>query len=122
VARSVFLRSLAVVLTLAMPALALPASPSLAAGPDDEADDMPAALAPQGGPLAAGKIVAINRDARQIEIEHAPIAEFYLQRMTMIFKVADPGLLYGLAPGDKIRFRLERDGKDYVVTRIEHSN
>lgn len=122
-ARSVFLKSLAVILTLALPVSALPAPSSLAAGPDDEVDDMPAALVPpQGGPLTSGRIVAIDRTARQVEIEHAPIKEFYMQGMTMIFKVADPSLLYGLTPGDKIRFRLERKGRSYVITRIEHSN
>lgn len=122
VTRSVFLKPLAVILTLALLVSALPAPSSLAAGPDDEVDDMPAALVPQGGPLTSGRIVAIDRAAHQVEIEHAPIKEFYMQGMTMIFKVADPSLLYGLTPGDKIRFRLERNGRSYVVTRIEHSN
>ena len=40
----------------------------------------------------------------------------------MIFKVADPSLLYGRTPGDKIRFQLERKGRSYVITRIENSN
>ncbi|MBS0219497.1 MAG: copper-binding protein [Proteobacteria bacterium] len=121
-AHSILLKSLAVILALALPLSVLPAPSSLAAGPDDEVDDMPAALAPQGGPLTSGRIVAIDRTAHQVEIEHAPIKEFYMQAMTMIFKVADPSLLYGLTPGDKIRFRLERSGRSYVITRIEHSN
>ena len=120
--RSVLPKFVAVVVTIATSSSVLATQSSLAAGPDDEVDDMPGMLTPQEGPLATGKVVAIDRNARQIEIEHPPIEEFYMQRMTMIFKVADPSLLYGLTPGDKIRFRLERDGRSYVITRIENSN
>jgi Cu/Ag efflux protein CusF len=124
VAFGAFLKSLAVILAFALSAsvLALPASSAWAMGPADEADDVPAALVPRGDLLTPGRVVAIDRKAGQIEIAHAPIEEFYMQRMSMIFKVAEPGLLYGLTPGDKIRFRLERKGRSYVVTRIEHSN
>ena len=114
-----FLRVLAVVLALA---LSLPAPSALAVGPDDEADDISGALALQSGPLASGKIVAINRDTCQIEFDHVPAKELYLQGMSMIFKVANPSLLYGRTPGDKIRFQLERKGRSYVITRIKNSN
>jgi len=110
---------LAVVLALA---ISLPAPSALAVGPDDEADNMPDVLAPQGEPLAVGKIVAINRDTCQLELEHMPIKAYYMQGMTMVFKVADPSLLYGRTPGDKVRFQLERKGRSYVITRIENSN
>jgi Cu/Ag efflux protein CusF len=114
-----FSRVVAVVFALAM---SLPAPSALAVGPDDEADSMPDVLAPQSGPLGVGKIVAINRDTCQLELEHMPIKAYYMQGMTMVFKVADPSLLYGRSPGDKIRFQLERQGRSYVITRIENSN
>lgn len=102
--------------------MSLPAPSSLAAGPDDEADDISSTLAPPSGSLTSGRIVAINRDTCQVELDHMPIREYYMQGMSMIFKVADPSLLYGRTPGDKIRFQLERKGRGYVITRIENSN
>ena len=118
-ASNTFLRVLVVVLALA---LSLPAPSALAVGPDDEADNMPDVLAPQGGPLASGKIVAINRDTCEVQFDHVPAKDLYLQGTSMIFKVADPSLLYGRTPGDKIRFQLERKGRSYIITKIENSN
>ena len=45
-----------------------------------------------------------------------------MEPMTMIFRVKDPAMLMGLIPGDKIRFKVERDNDGFVVTRIENSN
>jgi Cu/Ag efflux protein CusF len=73
-------------------------------------------------PLAAGKIVAIDRNTGRLTVEHRGIARFYLEPRTAIFHVGDPTLLTGLTPGDKIRFDVERNGKSYVITRIENSN
>jgi Cu(I)/Ag(I) efflux system protein CusF len=123
-ARGLLLKSVAAVVAIAMSSSVLATQLSLAAEPEDQIDEMSSAAlpTPQAAPLASGKIVMINRDARQIEVEHRPIDEFYLQGTTTVFKVADPGLLSGLAPGDKIRFKAERHGRGYVVTRIENSN
>lgn len=72
--------------------------------------------------LFAGRVVKIDADAGKIAIEHRPIWRFYMESMTMIFKVRDASLLIGLTPGDRIRFRFERAGDSFVVTRIENSN
>jgi Cu/Ag efflux protein CusF len=73
-------------------------------------------------PLAAGRVVAVDPGDGKITVEHAPIARFYLERMTRIFPVEDRMLLVGLTSGDKIRFDLERRAGRYVITRIENSN
>lgn len=121
-ARGLLLKSVAIVMAIALSSSVLATQLSLAAEPGEQGDEMSTAAVAPAAPLAVGKVVAIDRKAAEIEIEHRPIAEFYLQAATRIFKVADPGLLYGLAPGAKIRFHLERDGKSYVVTRIENRN
>ncbi len=119
---SVFFKSLATALTVAVSGSLLAMQSPAAAGPADEVDDMPGVLTQQEEPLAVGRIVTIDRNARQIEIEHAPIKELYMENMIMVFKVANPNLVYGLTPGDKIRFKVERRGRSYVVTYIENSN
>lgn len=72
--------------------------------------------------LSAGRIVNADPDAGKITVEHKPIAPLYMESMTMIFRVKDPAMLTGLTPGDKIRFKVERDNDGFVVTRIENSN
>ena len=82
-----------------------------------------ASLAPaETVPLAAGRVVAVDRGDGKITVEHAPITRFYLERMTRIFPVEDRTMLVGLTPGDKIRFDLERRAGHYVITRIQNSN
>ncbi len=74
-----------------------------------------------GLPLAAGRVVAVETGAGRITIEHRPIWHFYMESMTMIFKVRDPALLTGLTPGDRIRFQVERADGGFVITWIENS-
>ncbi|MBN9088059.1 MAG: copper-binding protein [Reyranella sp.] len=72
--------------------------------------------------LSSGRVVKVDADAGMITIEHKPIRRLYMDAMTMIFKVRDPTLLTGLTPGDKIRFRVDRAGDGFVITRIENAN
>lgn len=97
-------------------------TPCVATVPGDFSSSRLATLAPsEEYPLAAGRIVAVDSKAGTITLAHAPIAQFYLQAETRIFRVQDPTQLTGLTAGDKIRFGLERHGKSFVVTRIENS-
>jgi Cu/Ag efflux protein CusF len=79
--------------------------------------------APSDEPLAAGKVVAVDRAAGKITLEYRPIPQVFLQGGTRVFEVEDPALLKGRSAGDKVRFEVVLDGShDYVVTRIENSN
>lgn len=71
--------------------------------------------------LPAGRVVKVDRDAGKIAIEHKPITHLYMESMTMIFRVKDPATLTELTPGDKIRFKVERDNEGFVITRLENS-
>ena len=96
---------------------------SRAADPADEVDEPPSEIISPRQPLAAGEVVAINHAAGTITIRHKPIPGLLkMETMTMIFRVSDKSMLEGLSPGDKIRFKLERDGRSFVVVRIENSN
>lgn len=72
--------------------------------------------------LSAGRVITADADAGRITIEHKPIQHLYMESMTMIFRVKDPAMLVGLRPGDKIRFKVERDDGRFVITRMENSN
>ena len=39
-----------------------------------------------------------------------------------VFAVQDPTTLKGFGPGDRVRFEVDRDGRGFVVTRLENSN
>ena len=77
---------------------------------------------PSDEPLAAGRVVAVDRAAGRITLEFRPIPQLLLEGGTRIFLVKDPASLKALGPGDKVRFEVERDGRSYVVTRVENSN
>ena len=77
---------------------------------------------PSDEPLAAGRVVAVDRAAGRITLEFRPIPQLLLEGGTRIFLVKDPASLKALGPGDKVRFEVERDGRSFVVTRVENSN
>jgi Cu/Ag efflux protein CusF len=77
---------------------------------------------PSDEPLAAGRVVAVDRAAGRITLEFRPIPQLLLEGGTRIFLVKDPASLKALGPGDKVRFEVERNGRSYVVTRVENSN
>ena len=77
---------------------------------------------PSDEPLAAGRVVAVDRAAGRITLEFRPIPQLLLEGGTRIFLVKDPASLKSLGPGDKVRFEVERNGRSYLVTRVENSN
>ena len=79
-------------------------------------------LPPDDGPLASGRVVAVDRAAGRITLEYRPIPQLFLEGGIRVFPVQDPAALKGLGPGDKVRFEVERAGRAYTVTRIENSN
>jgi Cu/Ag efflux protein CusF len=77
---------------------------------------------PSDEPLATGRVVAVDRAAGRITLEFRPIPQLFLEGGTRIFAVKDPTSLKALGPGDKVRFEVERNGRSFVVTRVENSN
>lgn len=69
--------------------------------------------------LSEGEIRKVDKDARKITIRHGPIANLDMPAMTMVFQVRDPALLEDVKAGDKVRFRAEKDGAAYIVTKFE---
>lgn len=63
-----------------------------------------------------GVVKKVDQKKGQITLKHAAIANV-MPAMTMSYKVAPS--LKGIQAGDKVRFVLEKNNDDYVVTRIE---
>jgi len=66
---------------------------------------------------ASGEVRRVNADEGKITIKHGAISELELPAMSLVYR-ADPTLLRGIQPGDKITFTAKREGKRYVVTKI----
>ena len=92
---------------------------------EPEIDEMETArepVVPSVEPLATGRVVAVDSTAGRIVLEFRPIPQLFLEGGTRIFQVDDPASLKGVAPGDKVRFAVGRNGRTYTVTHIENSN
>jgi Cu(I)/Ag(I) efflux system periplasmic protein CusF len=69
--------------------------------------------------LSEGEVRKVDKDAKKITIKHGPLANLDMPAMTMVFQVKDPALLDKVKAGDKVKFRAEKEGSAYLVTRIE---
>ncbi len=69
--------------------------------------------------LSEGEVRRIDKGAGKVTLKHGPLANLDMPPMTMAFDVRDRAALDKLQVGDKVRFRVEKEGASYVVTRIE---
>jgi Cu/Ag efflux protein CusF len=77
---------------------------------------------PSDMPLAHGRIVAVDPKAARITLEFKPILPYLPEGGRHVFHVGEVDSLAGFRPGDKVRFQVERYGRAYTMTRIEHTN
>jgi Cu/Ag efflux protein CusF len=88
---------------------------------------VPAALAgaavarAQAGPRgsATGEVVRVDVAGRRITLRHGEIPALDMPAMTLAWRVADPQLLQGLNPGDRVRFSGARIDGAFTVTQLE---
>jgi Cu/Ag efflux protein CusF len=108
-------------LGLALPPIVLAAGVATPAGAP--ASTPPAGALAQAGdatvPLTAAEVRRIDRANARITLRHEEMRHLDMPPMTMVFTVADVGLLEGLSPGMAVRVRVERRDGALVVTRIE---
>lgn len=100
------------------------ASPAIAQKPADDhsahhAPGAPGAPAEPAGALTDGEIRRVDREAKKLTIKHGPIQNLDMPAMTMVFQVKDAAMLDQVKAGDKVKFRAEKDGGQYTVTKIE---
>lgn len=73
----------------------------------------------QTAALTEGEVRKVDKEAKKLTIRHGAIANLDMPPMTMVFQTQDPAMLDSVKIGDKVRFRAEKTGGAYVVTRIE---
>lgn len=91
------------------------AFPAFAAQPAAPA----AASAEVAAPLSQGEVRKIDLAGQKITLRHGPIDSVGMPPMTMVFSVRDAALLEGIKTGDKVRFQVEQQGSQFVVTELQ---
>lgn len=69
--------------------------------------------------LTEGVIRKIDQANKKITIKHGEIKNLDMPGMTMVFQVKDPVMLDTVKVGDKVKFRVEKDGGALVITDIQ---
>lgn len=68
--------------------------------------------------LTAGEVRKVDKENGTVTLRHERIVHLNMPPMTMVFRVADKGLLDALRPGDKILFRAEEKNGALTLTEI----
>jgi Cu(I)/Ag(I) efflux system periplasmic protein CusF len=68
-----------------------------------------------------GEVRKVDKEEKKVTIKHGEIKNLDMPPMTMVFQVKEAALLDNLKPGDKIRFRVVKEGRNYVVTEMTKS-
>ena len=97
--------------TLLGSALALPAFAAESAAPAGTSAE--AAV-----PMSQGEVRKIDLAAQRITLRHGPIQSVGMPPMTMVFGVREAALLEGVKVGDQVRFQVEKQRNQYVVTEL----
>lgn len=61
----------------------------------------------------------IDLAGQKITLRHGPLKSVGMPPMTMVFGVRNAGLLEGVSVGDKVRFQVEQQGSQVVVTELQ---
>lgn len=70
-------------------------------------------------PLVDAEVRRVDSRNNKLSLRHQEIPNLDMPPMTMVFEVADPGLLEGLKNGDKVRVTVDEiDGK-YTVMSLQ---
>lgn len=103
---------------LLLTAMAL-ASPTMAQTDNGHSSHHPAEIQTAQTDLTDGEIRKIDKDARKITIKHGEIKILDMPPMTMVFQVKDESLLSKARIGDKIQFKVIKEGGTLVITEIQ---
>jgi Cu/Ag efflux protein CusF len=72
----------------------------------------------EGSWSARGIVQVLAPEINRIFIDHGDIPGL-MEAMSMAFEPADPKMFNGLAPGDEVRFTLQRKGERLMLVAIE---
>ena len=68
--------------------------------------------------VVRGVVEEITTEPQRLTIAHEAIPNLEMEAMTMVFRIADPAMLEGLAVGQEIEFEAERINGRLTVTTL----
>ncbi|KAA0695284.1 RND transporter [Halopseudomonas laoshanensis] len=77
------------------------------------------AMADEHDAMTEGELRKIDQAGQRVTLRHGPIDNLKMPPMTMVFRVENAAELEGLTAGDKVRFRADKEGGNYIVTELE---
>ena len=69
--------------------------------------------------MTDAEVRKVDKENKKITLKHGAIKSLDMPPMTMVFQVADAGMLDKLQPGDKVRFRATSEAGKMTVTEIQ---
>jgi Cu/Ag efflux protein CusF len=72
--------------------------------------------------MTNAEVRKIDKEAKKITLKHEDIKSLDMPGMTMVFQVKDAVLLDKAKVGEKIKFKVIKEGTAYVVTEIQPAN
>jgi len=70
------------------------------------------------GNTVKGDVVKIDKPAGKLTLRHGPIKNLDMDAMTMVFRVADSGMLDAVKVGDRVEFEAARVNGAVTIIRI----
>lgn len=71
------------------------------------------------GDMSQGEVRKIDKELGKLTLKHGELKNLQMPAMTMVFRVKDPALLEQVQVGDQVSFVAEKEGGQFIVTRIE---
>jgi len=68
--------------------------------------------------MADAEVRKIDMARGRVTLKHGEIKSLDMPPMTMVFTVKDKGMLEGVKPGDKVKFKVVNDNGTLTVTEI----
>ncbi len=100
-------------------AIAFAVALSTAVFAQDVKPDAAEAKAASDADMTNGEVRKVDKEAKRITLKHEDIKSLDMPGMTMVFQVKDGALLDKTKVGDKVKFKVIKDGNAYVVTEIK---
>ena len=85
----------------------------------DAKPDKTTAIGASEADMTNAEVRKVDKDAKKITLKHEDIKNLDMPGMTMVFQVKDPALLDKTKAGDKVKFKVIKDGNAYMVTEIK---
>ena len=98
-------------------AVLLLALPGAQAQEEHAHHDMAASAAPAA--MSTGEVVKVDKEAGKITLRHGPLENLGMPGMTMAFRVAQPGMLEQVKPGDQVRFVADKTAGALTITTLQ---